>query len=47
MNHQQLRELVHQHFAKKLDAAKVRIDLDGPVSDKMRADVLDSISQPT
>src|SRR5690606_9744517 len=43
MNHKQLRELVHGHFAKLVSNAKARIDNDGPLSNTMQAQLLDSI----
>lgn len=43
MNHKQLRELVHGHFAKLVSNAKTRIDADGPLSDTMQAQLLESI----
>lgn len=43
MNHQQLRELVHAHFAKLVSNAKARIDNEGPLSETMRAQLLDGI----
>lgn len=43
MNHKQLRELVHGHFAKLVANAKTRIDNEGPLSKTMQAQVLESI----
>ena len=43
MNHKQLRELVHGHFAKLVANAKIRIDNEGPLSETMKAQLLDSI----
>jgi hypothetical protein len=36
MNHKQLRELVHGHFAKLVANAKTRIDNEGPLSERCR-----------
>lgn len=36
MNHKELRDLVHQHFAKLVANAKVRIDNEGPLSEAMQ-----------
>lgn len=43
MNHQELREIVHGHFAKLVANAKARIDTDGPLSETMQMQLLDSI----
>jgi len=43
MNHKQLRELVHGHFAKLVAKAKTRIDNEGPLSETMQAQLLESI----
>ena len=43
MNHKQLRDLVHGHFAKLVANAKTRIDNEGPLSATMQAQLLDNI----
>ena len=43
MNHKQLRELVQGHFNKLVANAKARIDNEGPLSQTMQAQLLDSI----
>lgn len=43
MNHKELRELVHEHFAKLVANAKARIDNEGPLSETMQGQLLESI----
>lgn len=43
MNHKELRELVYGHFAKLVSNAKARIDNEGPLSETMKGQLLDSI----
>lgn len=43
MNHQQLRELVHEHFAKLVAKAEARINDEGPLSDIMQQQCQETI----
>lgn len=43
MDHKQLCDLVHGHFAKLVANAKTRIDNEGPLSATMQAQLLDNI----